>query len=242
MEMGLIVDDRDYGPDDEYILELTPIGWKLYEIFKPLIQKIDLSFSDNRNGLPSWRMNLNPQEFNKSIWDFIKNDKNKREIVQEVFLNVHAVYQMLNYLYRIERKKVIPKSDIYQGFFNAPFIKMYCDQNGIDIATEEGARHRCPFLLNVLESIGILEQTRNEITLKKFLICRQTMQLQPKESEGTILNRVKMISDYLSGKIKEIDPSEESLLKEVFGQSFLTDKFYLDIYETFTQRGDENAK
>ena len=170
------------------------------------------------------------------------NNKNKREIVQEVFLNVHAVYQMLNYLYRIERKKVIPKSDIYQGFFNAPFIKMYCDQNGIDIATEEGARHRCPFLLNVLESIGILEQTRNEITLKKFLICRQTMQLQPKESEGTILNRVKMISDYLSGKIKEIDPSEESLLKEVFGQSFLTDKFYLDIYETFTQRGDENAK
>ena len=119
---------------------------------------------------------------------------------------------------------------------------MYCDQNGIDIATEEGARHRCPFLLNVLESIGILEQTRNEITLKKFLICRQTMQLQPKESKGTILNRVKMISDYLSGKIKEIDPSEESLLKEVFGQSFLTDKFYLDIYETFTQRGDENAK
>ena len=61
---------------------------------------------------------------------------------------------MLNYIYRIERKKKISKSSIYSGFFSAPFVKMYCDQSGIDIATEEGAKHRCPFLVNVLEAMA----------------------------------------------------------------------------------------
>lgn len=242
MEMRLIVDDRDCGPDEEYTLELTPEGKKLYKILKPLIQKIDLPFSKGDEEIPSWNMKLNPQEFNKQIWNIIKEDKNKKEYAQKLFLNTHTVSQMLNYLYRIERKRVISKSAIYSGFFKAPFVQMYCDQNGIEVATEEGARHRCPFLLNALEAIGVLTQTRNEVTINKFLICKQTMQLQPKESEGTISKRIETISNYLLKKLKKLDSNDESLLKEAFGETFLTDEFFLKDYEILNDGGEGDGK
>jgi superfamily II DNA or RNA helicase len=242
MEMGIVEDDRNYGPDEKYVLELTPEGKKLYKILKPLVNRIDLSFSKEEEGVPSWDMQLNPQTFNTEIWNFVKGEKNKREYVQRLFLSTHAVSQMLNYLYRVERKKVTSKSAIYSGFFNAPFVKMYCDQNGIDIATEEGARHRCPFLLNVLESIGILSQTSRDVALQKFLVCKQTMSLQPKESDGVISKRIESISKYLSKRQKTLEPDEESLLKEAFGKTFLTKEFYLSDYEVLDSEGDENAE
>lgn len=241
MEMGFLVDDRNFGPDETYNIELTPEGKTLYKLLKPLINKLDLSFSKGEEEIPSWDMTLNPQDFNIALWDFVKNDKDKKEYVQKIFLSVQAVSQMLNYIYRIERKKTISKLDIYSRFFNAPFVKMYCDQNGIDIATEEGAKHRCPFLLNILESIGVITQTRNDISVLRFLICKQTMQLQTKDSEGVVTNRIKTISDYLSKKLKKLDSDEESLLKETYGKDFLTEKFYLTKYEIL-DRGSENAK
>src|SRR3989338_6560095 len=93
------------------------------------------------------------------------------------------------------------------------------------IATEEGAKHRYPFLVNVLEAIGVLQQDRSEVTIRKFLICKQTMQLQPKESEGDVINRIKLVSDFNNKKIKELPSEEESLLRETYGKDFLTDKY-----------------
>jgi len=241
MEMGLLVDDRNFGPDETYNIELTPEGKTLYKLLKPLINKLDLSFSKGEGEIPSWDMTLNPQDFDIALWNSVKDDKDKKEYIQKLFLSVHAVSQMLNYLYRIERKKSVSKSVIYSGFFNAPFVKMYCDQNGIDIATEEGAKHRCPFLLNILESIGVITQTRSDISVLRFLICKQTMQLQTKESEGVVTDRIKIISDYLSKKLRKLDSDEESLLKETYGKDFLTEKFYLTEYEIL-DKGSENAK
>lgn len=236
MELGLIVDDREFGPDEDYSIELTPIGLKVYNILKPLIENIDLSFKDKHNNdIPTWEMKLNPMEFNREIWHYIKDDKDKRDYIRKVFLNMHSVSQMLNYLYKIERKETILKADIYKGFFKAPFVKMYCEQNGIDIATEEGARHRCPFLLNILEAIGLIEQNRTHVIVKKFLICKQTMKLKHRESEDDIIKRIKMVEQYLQGKIKEIPSDEVSLLKENFGKEFLTDEYYLKgKYEVLT--------
>ncbi len=242
MEMGIVVDDRNYGPDETYILELTPEGRELYTLLKPLLSKINLSFSKDEGGIPSWNMQLNANEFDILIWNFVKGDKKRKEFVQKLFLNTHAVSQMLNYLYRIERKKVIQKSSIYSGFFNAPFVKMYCDQNGIDIATEEGAKHRCPFLINVLESIGILTQNRSEVVLQEFLICKQTMKLTLKESEGDIVNRIKDISGIIKQKIKKLSSEEESLLKEAYGKDFLTNNYFLKNYEILNNGDEKNAK
>jgi superfamily II DNA or RNA helicase len=242
MEMGLITDDRTYGPDEKYVLELAPLGKQFYELIKPLIKEIDLSFSRSEEDIPSWDMKLNPEDFNKLIWNFLKDDMTKRDFVRQLYMNTHAVSQMLNYLYRVERKKVIQKASIYSGFFKAPFVTMYCDQSGIDIATEIGAQHRCPFLINILESAGILTQTRSEVTLQEFLICKETMQLQPKESEGVIAKRIENIMNIFASKSKILDTEEQSLLKEAFGKSFLTNDFYLRDYAILVDRSVESAK
>ena len=231
MEIGLVVDDRDYGPDEKYTLDLTPEGKKLYEILKPMIDGIDLSFSKGDGDVPSWDMKVDTQEFNRNIWGYIQRNATHRDHVRRLFLNFSSVSQMLNYLYRIERKKQISKADIYSGFFKAPFVKLYCDQNGIEVATDESAKHRCPFLLNILEAIGVLSQSRSDISLQRFLICKETMQLQPKENDVVISNRINAISKFLSNKPMKINAEDESLLKEAYGASFLNVKFYLPEYE-----------
>ena len=105
--------------------------------------------------------------------------------------------------------------------------RIYCDQNGIEEATEEGAKHRCPFLINILESIGIVSQARSAIIVNKFLISKETMQLRPKESEGDILNRINTLKAFLENPNMKLEEEEISLLKEAFGKDFLTDKYYL---------------
>jgi superfamily II DNA or RNA helicase len=241
MEMNIIDDDRKYGAQEEYALELTPEGKKLFEVLQSLIDSLDLSFRKVGDDIPSWNMNLETQQFNRALWGFIKRDMRKRQYVQKLFLKTHAVAQMLNYLYRIERKSIISKSAIYAGFFSAPFVKLYCDQNGIDGATEEGARHRCPFLLNVLEAIGVLDQTRSEVSVNKFLVCKQTMQMSEKESRGSILCRINSLSEYLAGKLKVLPPDDELQLKEAFGKDFLTKDYYLNEYEIIDSEGESSG-
>ncbi len=231
MEMGLVTDDRTFGLQENYELSLTPEGRELYDLLESFLSKIDLSFSRGSGRIPSWNMELSPQDFNVQIWEFIRGDKRKREFVQKLFLNVHAVSQMLNYIYKIERKREIKKAFVYLGFFKAPFVRQYCDQNGIEIATEEGARHRCPFLLNTLEAIGILSQTRDSVTVNKFVISKETVKLKPKESKGETLNRINALTAYITKKTKILDSEEVSLLKESFGKNFLTDKYYLSDFE-----------
>lgn len=231
MEMGLVTDDRTFGLEERYELALTPEGKNLFIVLRPLISKLDLGFSRGSDGVPSWDMNLEPQEFNLQLWNYIKGDKQKREFVSKMFLNMHAASQMLNYIYRVERKKEMTKSEVYSGFFKAPFVQRFCDQNGIEIATDEGAKHRCPFLVNILESIGVVSQSRSGIVANKFLIAKQTMQLQLKDSDGDVVNRISKFEVFLQKKQSTFSDEEISLLKETFGKDFLTEQYYLNTYE-----------
>jgi superfamily II DNA or RNA helicase len=230
MELGIIVDDRAYGPEEKYVLGLTPEGKELYDMLRGLLNKLDLSFSKGEGEVLSWDMQVDPQGFNISLWDFIKEDRAKMNYLRSLFLTMDALAQMLNYIYKVERKAKIEKNAIYSGFFNVPFVKQYCDKNGIDIATEEGAKHRCPFLLNLLEGIGIINQDRNNITVRKFLICKQIMQLEGKEEEAAISKRIREVEEFVFKK-KKMAAEQESLLKEAFGKEFLTEAFYLKDYE-----------
>ena len=105
MEMGLVTDDRAFGPAETYELSLTPEGKNFYTTLKPLMNKMDFGFNEGAEGIPSWDMKLEPQEFNLQLWNFIKGDKQKRDVVLKTLLGMHAVSQMLNYIYRVERKK-----------------------------------------------------------------------------------------------------------------------------------------
>jgi hypothetical protein len=228
MELGLIVDDRKVGTDTEYVLQLTPKGKQLAEILKPVFKKLDFGFKDKDSDIPSWEMNTQPSQFNEAISKFIKANKKHGAFITNVFLEMHAVGLMLNYLYRVERKKLINKNSIYQGFFSAPFVANYCDRNGIEAATEEGAKRRCPFLLNILEALGIIKQETSSIEVLQFVLSKQTIQLKSKESEKEIFERITKIEK----NPKSLSDEDVSLLKEAFGKDFLTDKYFIKNFKT----------
>jgi len=228
MELGLILDDREL---EEFKLEFTPKGKKFAELLNPLLNRLDLTFKDKDGDIPSWEMNLSTQHFNNQFFDFIKDKPIIRQFVENTFLNMHAVNLMLNYLYRIERKATINKSDIYESFFKAPFVKIYCDQNGIEVATDEGAKHRCPYLLNILESIGIITQSRNDITIQRFIASKQTLQLKSKETEIELEKRIEKFATFAQSKKIDFSEEEISMLKENFGKEFLTNKYFLTNFE-----------
>lgn len=228
MELGLVVDDRKIGADTEYHLQLTPKGKEVAEALKPLFKKLDLTFKDKDSDIPSWEMNAQPSVFNEALSNFIQKNLKEGKLITKVFLDMHAVGLMLNYLYRIERKTTITKNSIYQNFFQASFVANYCDQNGIEAATEEGAKRRCPFLLNILEATGIIKQETSSIEVLEFVLSNQTLQLQYKENEQEITERINKIKNAPDKLSKE----EVSLLKETFGKEFLTEKYYLKTFKT----------
>ena len=84
----------------------------------------------------------------------------------EILENMPAIAQMKNFLVSVANDGKVSKAQIYKEFFGYPEVLEFCDLVGIDPASEEGAKHRCPFLLNVLESIGFIEQGRFDVTLK----------------------------------------------------------------------------
>lgn len=231
MELGLLVDDRTLSKDQEFSLELTPKGEEFYNLLEPLINKLDLTFKDKEQSIPSWDMRVDVSLFNKEMRDFINDKPDIKERVRNIFLQMHAVQLMLNYLYRFERIQIISKAKIYSTFFKSPEVSRYCDQNGIEEATDEGAKHRCPFLLNILEAIGVLDNERNEVKILIFLASHQSLTLKEKESEDDIDKRISAIKEYISTGNITINENEASLLKESFGKDFMTESYFLKDFE-----------
>lgn len=228
MELDFIVDDRKIGNDTEYELKLTPKGKQVSEYLNPLFSRLDFSFKDKDDNIPSWEMVADPAVFNNAISNLISRNDDGGNILKKAFLDMKAVSLMLNYLYRIERKKIIKKNSIYQNFFNAPFVSRYCDQNGIEAATDEGAKRRCPLLLNILESIGIIKQESSTIEILNFLLSKYTMQIKPKETDKEIFERIELIEN----SREDISSEDISLLKELFGRDFLTTNYFLNEFVT----------
>ena len=231
MELGLLVDDRTLEKNEKFELKITPQGLIFYKLLKPVIDNLDLSFKKKQQKIPSWDMNTPATNFNLSIRNFLLKHKNKKDTIRAIFLEMHAVRLILNYLYRVERKQIISKADIYKGFFNSHEVARYCNQNGIEVATEEGAKHRCPFLLNVLEAIGILENRRNEVELKIFLVSPKLLTSQHKEPDTLLKMRFEAIKKYYLENIIDLPKNELSILKELFGKDFLTSNYFLNKVE-----------
>lgn len=227
MEMGILVDDRLQPDAEESEIKLTPEGRGVYNGLFELLNSIELKFKANGDSVPSWNMTQEAQYYNNKILIYIKDKPELRRLIQKMFLRMPAVSQMLNFLYRIKRKDTVEKSEVYADFFKTHFVKMYCDQNGIEVPTQEGAKHRCPFLLNILESIDIISQTQNEIRVLKFVISEETMKIQYKESDALVLSRAKAVEKYFQTGLVGVSNDEESMLKETFGKTFLTSQYFL---------------
>lgn len=242
MEMGILVDDRKLK-NEQAVIKLTPNGEKMADLFSELLQNINDTFKTKKEHLPNWDMNESASYFNEKINQFISNSEKQeaKNLFQSLCLEMPAVSLMTNYLLKILRKKRVMKSYIYDNFFKAPFVERFCDQNGIDISSDEGAKRRCPLLLNILESMGIINQTNREIIVNKFVISTETLSLVYKEDFKDIDERIEKLWNYSLTKEITFPIHGQSILKETFGKEFLTEAYFLTDYEKIISRKTNNG-
>ncbi len=230
MEIGLIVDDRTLGNDEAFSLELTPKGKVFYQTLSPVINQINLTFKDKGGNVPSWEMVNSVQNFNLAIAEYIRKNTQSQKAISSIFLEMPAVNLMLNYLYRVERKVTTTKANIYSDFFRSPFVKQYCEQLGIETASAEGAKRRCPFLLNMLESIDVISINSSNITIKSFIISDKIISLDSKTNDKDIKEKRDAIISFSSNKEYKLSDAQTTSLRESFGKDFLTKNYHLKNY------------
>lgn len=162
MALGLV---NSYAADGHAKnMVLSEQGEDVSIILRPLLEKVNLSFKQKRGDVPSWEMVERPAYFNEALQNFLRGNKTKRDFIESVFLEMPAVQLMYTYV-QDTRKKVLQKEEIYTHFFDQIYVKEYCRLNGINVATQSGAEHRCPFLLNILEALDLIIQKNSTIEL-----------------------------------------------------------------------------
>lgn len=223
MEIGILVDFRSDSSAGVKIV-LTSEGKALYNILLPLLNSVDMSFKEGGKTDISWAMN-NESTINSSIASFLGTNPHAKELLSSLLLRMDAISLLLRYLYTIVKSSTIQKSTIYDDFFNCPFVSRYCEVKGIEVPTNEGAKHRISFLFNILETLGIIEQGRSEITVKYFYPTYDLIKLEENEESAIVAERV---SKLLSGTL---DENELSLLRENLGADFGSKEYYLPIHK-----------
>lgn len=222
MEMGLLVDFRK-ETDNNFSLIFTNKGEQVYQALKIILPKIDFSFSSTSKTEISWTMNCE-STINQNLKEYLTQYKKEQSIISNVLLEMDAVNLLLKYLYAIQRKTTIRKADIYDDFFNAPFVKQYLDRHGLESPTEDVRCRRIPFLFNILEALGIINQTTREIEVLTFVPAKEILRLSNKETESIINERIHKFTSDVS-----LETDEVSQLKELYGTDFLTKQYYLPI-------------
>ena len=161
---------------------------------------------------------------NQTIKNYLNQHPKEQTTVRNVLLEMDAVNLLLKYLYGIQRKTNIKKTAIYDDFFNAPFARQYLDRHGLENPTADVRRRRVPFLFNILEALGIINQKTSEIEVLTFIPAKEVLRLNDKETEDIIFERIRK---FINGIALETD--EVSQLKELYGTDFLTKNYYLPI-------------
>lgn len=255
MELGLIIDFRQEALEQDFKIVLTKSGQQIYNILEPILSTIDFSFNEEGKAEISWSMNCEGT-INGIIRNYLNENQSAKKLLRKVFLKMDAVNMLLKYLYSIQRKIRITKVEVYADFFEAPFVKNYLERHGLENPTESVIVRRVPFLFNILESLGIINQDRRNIQVLAFVPAREVIKLNSKEKNDEIDSRISRIIDFnkeLSSmrsvellniaaeqetiynieKIQEryFSADEISLLKESFGKDFLTENYYLQIEE-----------
>lgn len=221
MEMGILVDFRSDAESGVSLL-LTPDGKKLYDALKPLLATLDMSFNDSGKTEISWTMN-NESTINSTISTYLDKNSMAYNAMEKLLLNMDAIVLFMKYLYSIKRKTVLKKADIYAEFFKIPFVERYCEIHGINPPTDEGAKHRIPFLVNILECLGIVNQNRSDIFINYFVPTIGLMKLNEKEDENITIERINKF------KKQCLSDEEISMFKEIYGKDFYTDNFNFKI-------------
>lgn len=223
MEMGMLVDFRSESSAGVKII-LTPEGKELYETLRPFLNFVDMSFKEGGKTDISWAMN-NEKTINSSIASFLESNPHAKELFSNMLLGMDAISLLLRYLYTVVKTTTIQKASVYENFFSCPFVSRYCETKGIEVPTNEGAKHRIPFLFNILETLGVIEQRRSDLTVNYFFPAYGLMKLDEKEDPSAVAERINKL---ISGTLSE---DELSMLRENLGADFGTEKYYLTIHK-----------
>lgn len=227
MELGILEDDRKIPDNQDWKPTLTALGFKLRQILEPALRNINLSFPSKEGDIPSTQMVYQELYYNQFIMNIIQRDKRAKKIVLELFINVPAVQQMIAFLYHIVRNNTVEKQRIYQDFFSTPFVKRFCEQEGIEPATEEASKRRCPFLLNILNACGIIEINRSDITIKKLMLIPNLVKSIKDEDETLTQTRYEAVKAAWPNNANMLDNHNLSIVRELFGSDFLTENYHL---------------
>ena len=147
-------------------------------------------------------------------------------------LKVDFVTQALSYLYHDCRAAKIEKATFYQNLFETEKVKRYCDINGIEIPSEEARKHRAPFIVSILESMGIVETTRSEVEVKELLFVPEL--LADSKIDHNIVDKIGLaINNYSTAGLP--DAAIESA-KEFFGADIFTPNYYLSKKEILEEK------
>jgi hypothetical protein len=169
--------------------------------------------------------------YNDAIRDHLRANGAAREAAHRVFLKMHAVGQMLAFLYHVIRAPEVERGTIYEQFFQAPFVKQFCDQEGIDEATPKAARRRCPFLLNILAACDVIDAGRGRVRVRKLMLLPPLVKPYRREEAETTAARWRAVGDALPASPERLSDEDLSIVRELFGGAFLTSDYYLTDFE-----------
>ncbi|MDR2162869.1 MAG: hypothetical protein LBO70_02845, partial [Clostridiales Family XIII bacterium] len=190
----------------------------------------DFSFKNKATKAYSWEFEQGTEYFTQSIRDYLETRENERNTYASTMLKMDAISQFVYFIFADLRIMQETKKTIYTSFFKSPTVIEYCDRNGIEPPTDTGAEHRIPFLLNVLESIGVLWSDRSNVYIEKLLLCNSLLRLDDAENAATLKSRKASI---IGGSLKDEDIV--SKLRERLGNDFLTPQYYLNKFELVTE-------
>lgn len=226
IELGLITDIRLVEDSASYVPELTESGRELWRLLASYVNTNDLILEADEDGDYSTTTPQQPHFYNGILYQFQQESEEFRELYQRIFLNMPAVKQMLKFLYHQERTNVVSKARVYENFFQSEPVQNFCDAMGIDPATHEAAKRRCPFLLNVLESCGIVSQGQFDVTVNRLALSPDL--LVPEGVDPTAAEAVlQIVIDEWGSGISSLDEQDQKNLRNLFGAQFLTDRYYL---------------
>ncbi|MFM6007517.1 MAG: DEAD/DEAH box helicase, partial [Sphaerospermopsis kisseleviana] len=229
MELGILEDDRKIPNYENWKPALTPLGYKLRQVLEQVLRNHQeyLIFPMQDDGVPGTQMKKTELYYNQLIMNTIERNKEAKKIVLGLFLNVPAVQQMMAFLYHIVRTNQVEKQRIYQDFFSTPFVKRFCEQEGIEPASEEASKRRCPFLLNILNACGIIENNRSDIKIKKLMLIPNLVKSVQDEDETLTKTRYETVKAAWTNNANMLDNHDLSIVRELFGSDFLTQNYYL---------------
>ena len=225
MELKLLEDDRRALPDSGVNPNLTPLGQEALRVLRARLSGIDLNFPRGQDNIPSSTMGQRPNAYNDFVLSAINEDANAAPVIQRVIFSMHAVQQMMLFLYQNCRNGPTTRTFIYESFFQSPPVLQFTEREGIAPATVEASRRRCPFLLNLLAATGLIRQDIKNVELQQFVLIPQILRVPTDEGDGHAAERLKLIKNAWPNNPSSMPSHELSVCRELFGPQFLTGQF-----------------